>query len=201
MRVPQAVAWLASVIGARGPPRGRVFCPRCRSCSSARSRAWVDRGDRRRIMIGSDPRAAIVATWCIAQALGREPAARRAACLSSASTVPPRARCSAVAEAQPRQVQRRAPDVGAARAARLLLGGVLLSTDPADPGVSDVLALTDRVPRERGGARVRGRAALRPAEGPRPRGVPPTVPGVRVARAIGGCTTRGATRCCAGCRS
>jgi MFS family permease len=149
----QAVAWLASVLGGSGAATGIVvflsavpfllFGPF--------AGAWVDRGDRRRIMIGSDlARAAILlATWLVSQRVGASlPLVAVAAfCLATASTpfLPARdALLPRLAEGRSLVRFNAAFQTSGqlAQIAGLLLAGVLLGTNPKDVArVFDVLAL------------------------------------------------------------
>jgi MFS family permease len=149
----QAVAWLASSLGGSGAATGIVvflsavpfllFGPF--------AGAWVDRGDRRRIMIASDvARAAVLlATWALARRAGEGLGlvAVAAFLLATASTpfLPARdALLPRLAEGRSLVRFNAAFQTSGqlAQIAGLLLGGVLLGTDARDVGrVFDVLAL------------------------------------------------------------
>ena len=149
----QAVAWLASSIGGSGAATGIVVF-----LSAAPfllfgpfAGAWVDRGDRRRIMIASDLARAgvLLSTWLLASRVGDRLVlvAVAAFLLATASTpfLPARdALLPRLAEGRSLVRFNAAFQTSGqlAQIAGLLLGGVLLGTDPKDVvRVFDVLAL------------------------------------------------------------
>ena len=149
----QAVAWLAAVVGGSGSATGIVVF-----LSAAPfllfgpfAGAWVDRSDRRRIMIASDlARAAILAAvWAAASRTGTSLALVAVAVflLATASTpfLPARdALLPRLAEGRSLVRFNAAFQTSGqlAQIAGLCLGGILLGTDAADVGrVYDVLAL------------------------------------------------------------